>query len=264
MSSTRNTWLRPLTARSVIASTLLGMDRPRLPAAALVASGEKLGVAPGTTRVALSRMVETGELRLEDGVYTVAGPLAERHARQVQGLHPRTRRWNGDWRIGVVASPSRTAAQRSALRTAMGQLRFAELREGVWLRPDNIALESTTALSIAREQCTWMTGSLDEQVDVDKLFTLPEWSGTARELLRELGRTVGALEQRDADALGETFLIAAATTRHLTLDPLLPRELLPPEWPGEELRHTYDRYQAQFAATWRAWYRSMHQEPLHP
>ena len=39
MSQARNTLLRPLTARSVIASTLLGMSPPRMSAAALVASG---------------------------------------------------------------------------------------------------------------------------------------------------------------------------------------------------------------------------------
>src|SRR5690349_17950414 len=105
MSQVRNTQthqklVRPLTARSVIASTLLGITPPRLPAAALVASGEKFGVAPGTTRVALSRMVDAGELSAgDDATYALAGLLLERHARQEQGRHPRTRAWSGAWRI---------------------------------------------------------------------------------------------------------------------------------------------------------------------
>ena len=61
MATTRNTE-RPLSARSVVASTLLGMRPPRLPTQILVRSGALFGIAEGTTRVALSRMVAAGEL----------------------------------------------------------------------------------------------------------------------------------------------------------------------------------------------------------
>ncbi|MDP1792687.1 MAG: PaaX family transcriptional regulator C-terminal domain-containing protein [Acidimicrobiales bacterium] len=250
MSQVRNSWLRPLTARSVIASTLLGLPQPRLPAAALVASGEKFGVAPGTTRVALSRMVDTGELvGAADGAYELAGPLLARHARQEQGRHPQTRTWTGDWRIGVVTGGARSAAERASLRRTMATQRFAELREGVWMRPDNldVALDPT---------CIWVVGTTDEQPQVETLFGLDDWAATAHRLLDALSDTVGSLRKRDADALGETFVIAAATTRHLTVDPLLPPELLPRAWPGDELRKAYDQYQDHFSATGRHWYRS--------
>ena len=234
----------------MVASTLLGLDSPRLPAAALVASGEKFGVAAGTTRVALSRMVDVGELSAsDDGVYSLAGPLLERHARQAQGRHPRTRTWKGDWRIAVVNGGARSAAERAALRVSMAQRRLAELREGVWLRPDNLDLAADAA-------CTWFVGQPDSPVAVRSLFGLDEWAATARSLLEQLSSTAGALRARDADALGETFVIAAETTRHLTLDPLLPDELLPRHWPGRRLRDAYDAYQEDFAATWRDWYRS--------
>ena len=250
MSQVRNTLLRPLTARSVVASTLLGMNPPRLSSAALVASGEQFGVAPGTTRVALSRMVDAGELVVaDDGVYALAGPLLERHARQEQGRHPKTTAWKGDWRMAVVTTAGRDATARAALRVTMGKLRMAELREGVWVRPDNLALPTHI------DDCTLFTARPDD-IDVVHLFDLPAWAATARQLLGELDHTEGALERRDASALGETFVIAAATTRHLTLDPLLPPQLLPNDWPGDELRRRYDAYQANFAATWRDWYRS--------
>jgi phenylacetic acid degradation operon negative regulatory protein len=62
-----------LTARSVIASTLLGTTPPRLPARVLVEAGELFGIAEGTTRVALSRMVASGELATDDGWYVLRG-----------------------------------------------------------------------------------------------------------------------------------------------------------------------------------------------
>lgn len=250
MSQARNTLLRPLTARSVVASTLLGMNPPRLSAAALVASGENFGVAPGTTRVALSRMVDAGELTTsDDGTYALAGPLLARHARQEQGRHPRTRKWNGDWRVGVVTAGARSAAERAALRRTMTVNRLAELREGVWVRPDNLAVD-------AGDSCVWFVGRTDEPIDVGALFGLDQWARDARVLLGELERTASLLERREASALGETFIIAAATTRHLTIDPLLPDALLPDDWPGRTLRNAYDAYQDHFAATWRNWYRT--------
>ncbi|HVV36369.1 MAG TPA: PaaX family transcriptional regulator C-terminal domain-containing protein [Acidimicrobiales bacterium] len=251
MSQARNTLVRPLTARSVIASTLLGINPPRLSAAALVASGEQYGVAAGTTRVALSRMVDAGELVAVDSGYALAGPLLERHARQEQGRHPRTTAWKGAWRIGVVRAVTRDARARAALRRAMTQQRLAELRAGVWIRPDNLPA------SAAHAECVWFTGEPDDAIDVDALFGVPEWAEVAGELLEELAATAPRLRDRDPDALAETFVIAAATTRHLTLDPLLPRQLLPDDWPGDELRRTYDAYQSDFAATWRQWFRSL-------
>ena len=52
--------LKPLTARSVLASTLLGVTPPRLSTRVLVRSGELFGVGESATRTALSRMVAAG------------------------------------------------------------------------------------------------------------------------------------------------------------------------------------------------------------
>src|SRR5690242_13068454 len=64
---------RPLAPRSLIASLLLGMRPPRMPAGRLVEWCGLFGVAEGTARVALSRMLDRGELTATDGVYELAG-----------------------------------------------------------------------------------------------------------------------------------------------------------------------------------------------
>ena len=51
----------PLTARSVLASALLGMDPPELPVAQLVRLAGLFGINENRARVALSRMVAAGE-----------------------------------------------------------------------------------------------------------------------------------------------------------------------------------------------------------
>src|SRR5687767_2250022 len=73
--------LRPLGARSVIASTLLGANAISMPAERLVRAGELFGVADGAIRTALWRMVAAGELVANDGRYALAGPLLERRER---------------------------------------------------------------------------------------------------------------------------------------------------------------------------------------
>src|SRR5262245_51564192 len=127
--------LRPLKARSVVLSTLLGHHPPQLPVRALVEAGALFGIAEGTVRVALSRMVAAGDLEPGDGAYRLSRRLLERQARQDASLHPRTRPWDGSWEIAVVTADRRHAADRTALRQTMTALRLAELREGTWLRP---------------------------------------------------------------------------------------------------------------------------------
>src|SRR2546422_10701136 len=86
--------LRPLSARSVVASILLGTHPPRLSAAALVEMCGRFGITGGTTRVALSRMVAAGELAAEGGHYRLVGAaLLSRQRAQDAGLHPPTDRW---------------------------------------------------------------------------------------------------------------------------------------------------------------------------
>src|SRR3712207_6301289 len=81
--------LGPLSARSVVASVLLGTHPPRLATAALVELCARFGISPGTTRVALSRMVAAGELAAEEGHYRLVGEgLLSRQRTQDDALDP--------------------------------------------------------------------------------------------------------------------------------------------------------------------------------
>ena len=129
---------RPLAPRSLVGSLLLGMRPPRMPASRLVEWCGLFGVAEGTARVALSRMVDRGELVARDGVYELAGHLRARQPAQEWSLAPRIERWKGEWLLGIVEPGARSAAERAALRDAARRLRMVELREAVWARPDNL------------------------------------------------------------------------------------------------------------------------------
>lgn len=245
----------PLTARSVIASTLLGVDPPRLPSRVLVRSGELFGIAEGTTRVALSRMVAAGELRSGDGAYHLSGRLLERQARQAVSRAAATTGWDGTWRLAVVTAERRPAAERAELRDAMRDLRMAELREGVWLRPDNLAAR---ALPEVAGRCLWLAATPEGPATLAaSVWDLAGWARHAQRLRTEMDDVFADLDAGRTDALAPAFVLSAAVLRHFQADPLLPAELLPDGWPGAALRVEYDRYDAAFLAVWRAWFRSM-------
>ncbi|MGH9035805.1 MAG: hypothetical protein ACRD0O_08565, partial [Acidimicrobiia bacterium] len=115
MTQDRNTLaalgLRPMSARSVVASVLLGSHPPELPVAALVQLCGRFGIAEGTTRVALSRMVAAGELAAVPGERGVPGgpggmagyrlvgeALLSRQRAQDEARHPPHEPWDGTWR----------------------------------------------------------------------------------------------------------------------------------------------------------------------
>jgi phenylacetic acid degradation operon negative regulatory protein len=241
----------PLTARSVVASTLLGTHPPELPVRALVRSAALFGISEGTTRVAISRMLAAGELEATDGRYRLTGHLLERQARQERSRSPQLRPWNGQWCTAVVTAGGRTPGERAALRSAMAATRMAELREGVWLRPDN--------LDVPRHpHCEWFASRPegDPGALAGRLWDLDAWASRAEELRRAMAGGEAALRAGEPDALAPGFVLSAAVLRHFQADPLLPQELLPPGWPGEALRREYAVYDAAFREVWRQWVRA--------
>jgi phenylacetic acid degradation operon negative regulatory protein len=234
--------IQPLTARSVVLSTLLGYHPPALPVSALVRVGALFGIADRTIRTAVSRMVSNGDLDVSDGVYSLTQRLVDRQARQDESCSPTTTRWDGTWEIAIVTAPPRPLAERIALRKSMGQLRFAELREGVWTRPANLVRDHH---DVVIDQCTAFRGHYDDAPAlVDALWDLSAWAVEARRLAAALAAITG---------LHSGFMVSAEIIRHLLLDPCLPPALLPDDWPGDELRERYAQYSVTFAAQLRAY-----------
>jgi len=250
---------RPLSTRSVIASLLLGMQPPKLPARRLVKWCALFGINEGAARTALSRMLERGELAASDGVYELAGPVRRRQPAQDWSLDPQLRKWDGNWLLGVVTSGARSADDRSILRNSARRLRMAELREGVWARPDNLprAAAPVDAWNVADSQCEWWRSrpERDPVARVDRLFAPATWATRARRLTSHLDAATIALDPEHGDRIADAFVVGAAALAHVRADPLLPPELCGADWQGDALREAYREYQAAFAATAQQWFR---------
>lgn len=258
--------LPPLTARSVIASNLLGMDPPQLSARALVESGRLHGLKEGAVRTAISRLVAAGELEavaVSDHApgYRLAGRLLERHGRQQAARHfdEAATGWDGTWELALVTTDRRPAAERAALRHAAGRRQLAEVREGVWARPANLPSDrSPTDAAVVARQCTLVAGARPQDVSpFVAAFDLGSWAAGAAELLERLGEAIPALAAGDIDVLPASFVLAAAGVRHVGADPLLPKELLPEDWPGPALRREVRRFEAAYKQTWLRWFRQL-------
>ncbi len=224
--------LRPLSARSVILSLLLAVHPPELPVRELVRYVGPFGITEATLRVALSRMLATGDLHRADAAYRLTGRLIERQQRQDDAIKPRTRAWHGDWEVAVVTATGRGPAERAQQRDELSRLRLAELREGVWLRPANLRRPWPDHLGGTAQRFLSRPDQPHAGL-VRELWRLGDWAATAAALL-----DAHAAAARPADS----FMVAAAIVRHLLADPVLPRQLLPADWPGSPLRAVYSGY----------------------
>lgn len=207
------------------------------------------GISDGAARTCLWRMVSNGELTSDDGTYTLTGPLLERRERvdEASRIAP-TRPWDGTWELAVVSLDRRSAADRLALRKAATALHLAELREGVWIRPDNLDPDRLPTLrAVLDRQCVHFHDAATDipAKDVRSRFGLDDWTVDARRLTRALRDEVDA-EAHSADDFAYYFRLSVTAVRHLQLDPLLPAALIPAEWPGPELRSAYRRFDEVF------------------
>jgi phenylacetic acid degradation operon negative regulatory protein len=244
---------RPLSARSVLASALLGSDHGCLTVAELVAVASLFGISAGAARTCLWRMVTVGELIGDDGNYVLAGRLLERRHRVDEAARlddAPTRHWDGTWELAIVSLERRPAADRLELRKAAMALHLAELREGVWLRPDNLDPQRLPpSRAVLDQQCTHFHRAVtDITADrVQSLFSLDEWTADARTLIEAMNaaRNNGG-QDVSTECFAYEFALSIAVVRHLQLDPLLPVELIGDDWPGHTLRSIYQRFDHAF------------------
>ena len=255
------------TARSVVASTLLGVDPPRLPTRLLVRSGELFGISQGTTRVALSRMVAAGELVVDGNAHELAGRLLERQARQQASRVPRRRaggRATGS--MAVVTETRRPVAARAELRAGHGRAAPGRARA----RASGCDPTTSTTSWAAAGSTPWWPSQCrrfrsrpaDEAPPTDRpswpprLWDLDGWDAGRVALRDELGpgrrcasRPATPPRWRPASCCPPTCCATCWPIR------CCPPSCCRPDWPGDDLRADYDRYDRAFKDLWRDWFR---------
>lgn len=226
-----------MTARSVVLSVLLGAHPASASAAELLLLTSDFGIRESTVRVALTRMVGAGDLMRSADGYRLSDRLLARQRRQDDAINPRRQPWDGTWTTAVITSVGTEPRTRAALRNTLQDKRFAELREGVWMRPDNVEVHLGDEIT---EQVRLLRSHDDAPVELaTRLWDLTGWADAGRELLAAMA---------GAGDVPARFVVAASMVRHLLTDPVLPDELLPKGWPGAALRDAYEVFAAELVA----------------
>jgi phenylacetic acid degradation operon negative regulatory protein len=226
----------------VLLSALLGESPPALPVRRLVRLAGLFGINENQARVALSRMAARGEVELgPDGQYALAGRLLERSRRLGTARSAVTGHYDGTWHVVVVTASGDDAPTRRERRVALRAAALGELREGVWVRPTNLAV-SLDASAVGTVERFVATPASDPGALARAVFDLSGWSRRARALCDVLDR----VQLGGMGSLSAGFELDADVLRHLQRDPLIPAELLGPSWVGGELRERYEAFDAGY------------------
>lgn len=249
--------IRQLNARSLALSALLGTHPPALPARALVALAELFGIAGGTMRTALSRMVAAGEVAADSGWYRLAGRLLDRQQAQDIGRRPPAPDWDGRWHTVIAASDQRELADRRQFRAVLTDHRFGELRPDTWLRPANLpSPDLGPAAYVVTGPIASTDGRANEPALLDRLWDLASIARSAEQLLDRIDAVRAGTDLTDHSSIPEAFTLSAAVVRFLRAEPLLPAALTPDDWPVDDLRRRYDELEHGLQTTLRSFLRT--------
>ena len=157
--------------------------------------------------------------------------------------------WNGYWSMIAFSVPDRERAKRDKLRRKLTYCRYRQWYKGLWIRPDNFSLdiEEIVARYISKKRYNIFKSDLEDlnksRTIAENLFQLKKINQSYIRVIKNMTPALSELEQllpRD------TFIKYILTDRDfvtiLSQDPLLPKELLPANWQGDELRSMFHQF----------------------
>ena len=224
--------------------------REPLPSAALVAWLSEFDVNEAGARAAIGRLAKRGNLDVvregRNTSYRVADRLVELlpyGSLHTQSFGYSRTGWNGQWTMVAFSIADDSRRVRLRLRSALELLGYAALYDGVWVSPypPNDRLEATLS-SYAEVSCTVIVGPVEAGVSPASAWDL----APLRALYDRFISTFAPITMRmrtgtmsDRDALVARIQVAYRWFVIATVDPDLPAELLPNDWPRNAARDIF-------------------------
>jgi phenylacetic acid degradation operon negative regulatory protein len=229
-----------------------------VPSRSLVALLGEFGVNEPAARAALSRLARGGWLEGRRQGRRTAYRLDPRRAAQALAEGRRTVlfgtelcRWDGQWTCVAFSVPEADRRRRPALRRRLRALRLGPLFDGLWITPrapiDAID-RSLTELGIV-DAAVFRVTEVPRPAGIDLLdaWDLDELRAGYDALVARLDRLADRAERGEvpvAEALVTRSDLMARWRALVRIDPRLPDELLPDDWPLRRARQlvveTYD------------------------
>lgn len=217
----------------------------------LLALGAELGLSTTAMRAALCRLCGQGWLKAstweKQRFYSLTAMGRERVEEAAPRIFaPDVERWDGQWTILTYSLPEKLRSQRDRMRRELNWLGYGLLLPSVWISPRSIVdvtlrhlkqrkLDGFVQLFRARH----VTAAVDDDI-VSRCWDLqyarkcyaqfvrrwePEW----RRFQATLGNGLGPAENL---CFASNMQLLHDYGKFLHIDPRLPSELLPPQWPG--------------------------------
>lgn len=255
---------RPLRAGSLIVTIFGDSIMPRggaISLGSLIELAAPFGLNERLVRTATARLAHEGWVRArragKRSEYRLSDSGGERFAEATRRIYGEpTPHWSGRWTLVVL--PAMPAAARHRLRKELTWQGFGELASGVFAHPDRQAKGVELPLAGADS-----AGALIFEADlaahgiparlVDLGWDLADLALRYRRFVERFETASAALRNQPADPetafVLRTLLIHEYRRLHLR-DPLLPKRLLPANWPGHRAEQLCrEIYGSVFAAS---------------
>lgn len=258
---------RPGSATSLL-RTVIGLYLRRLGGwasiAQLVTLMEALEVPPPRTRTAAQRLKNKG-LLLPRAVDRASGyqlnpdaaPMLARGDRRI--FTPRRMQSDGPWCLISFSLPEELRPARHQLRRRLHWIGAGMVSPALWICPDYLSQEVDAILAelgirehvtLFRSERPRVAGELRDVVG--EWWDLPSLEILHRDFIRGLAETPGEGPATGAVAFSR-FIHGVDSWRVIPyLDPGLPSDLLPPDWPGGESARLFADLSTRYReASWR-------------
>lgn len=220
-----------------------------------------LGLSEGTVRTVLSRMARKGwlvsERRGRTAWYDLTSrgrALLRRGAERIYDRDP-DRSWDGSWYLVTYSIPEEDRELRNQLRVRLAWLGCGSLGGGVWISPHDVhepVAELVSELGIEQQVEVFRAqhmGFSETRRLVASCWDLATVGRRYARFIRRFDRPLledlaaknsGTLSPESAYV--RRFELIHEYRQFLSLDPHLPRPLLPPDWGGECAAWLFEKY----------------------
>ena len=229
----------PMSAKRLVLSLFAAFDDGKLPIARLITAGSIFDIEDAAIRMAIKRLVNDGVLSVEDrGWYGIGerGKTLYEATRAWQILNDRVKEWAGDWFCIHVAHLGRSNRQAvRAHQRAFTLYGFAELEQGLWIRPDNLILSThelaTELIKVGLDKraiIMRVNELVDQQIErVEQLWDRKALEGSYRSGLAAMKESAAKVGDKPQTASAREVLeIGSSVISVLTHDPLLPESFV--------------------------------------
>ncbi|HEX5534506.1 MAG TPA: PaaX family transcriptional regulator C-terminal domain-containing protein [Actinomycetales bacterium] len=211
-----------------------------------------LGVEEKAARQALARTSTEGLLvperlgRRTRWSLTDAGThLLEEGTDRIYGFLRHRQDWDGQWLVLAVTVPETHRQLRHRLRTRLTWAGLGSPAPGLWVVPDakrvDDVAEIVSDLGIEESAFSWVgpyAGIGDEDAVISAAWSLDSVSAAYGEFITAFGRRSA---RRQEQAFVAQVELVQSWRRFPFLDPALPAQLLPTDWPGIHASEVFHR-----------------------